>query len=149
MGSQNHIFILSVKMHQTFFPFLQYLVIMPFVRKINKKLFFVDLGHFNNFDNRLITELFYLSEADNHSHTDKPIAMGIILGVVIPMIAIIALLTICIIRRQRKNKQPEGAIPELLKDHEADEEEEIGMNSMTIKAEMNGQIANGGRSIKK
>lgn len=83
------------------------------------------------------------SEADNHSHTDKPIAMGIILGVVIPMIAIIALLTICIIRRQRKNKPPEGAIPELLKDHEADEEEEIGMNSMTIKAEMNGQIANG------
>lgn len=137
-------------MHQTFLPFLQYLVIMPFVRKVNKRLFFVDFGHFNKFDNRLITELFfYLSEADNHGHTDKPIAMGIILGVVIPMIAIIALLTICIIRRQRKNKQPEGAIPELLKDHEADEEEEIGMNSMTIKAEMNGQIANGGRSIKR
>lgn len=121
------------------------------MRKVNKKFFFVEIGHSDKFDNHLITELVDLSEADNHSHTDKPIAMGIILGVVIPMIAIIALLTICIIRRQRKNKPPEGAIPELLKDHEADEEEEIGMNSMTIKAEMNGQIANGGtyRSFKK
>ena len=69
--------------------------------------------------------------------------MGIILEVVIPIIAAIALLAICIIRR-RKNKPPEGAIPQLLKDHEQDEEEEIGMNSVTIKAEMNGQIANGG-----
>ena len=84
-----------------------------------------------------------LSNAENHP-SEKPIAMGIILGVVIPIIAIIALLAICIIRRQRKNKPPEGAIPELLKDHEQDEEELIGMNSVTIKAEMNGQIANGG-----
>jgi hypothetical protein len=88
---------------------------------------------------------FYHSEEDVPGLPEKPIAMGIILGVVIPMIAIIALLAICIIRRQRKNKPPDGAIPELLKDNDQDEEEEIGMNSLSVKADMNGQIVNGGK----
>ncbi|XP_061195541.1 plexin-A4-like isoform X3 [Saccostrea echinata] len=98
----------------------------------------IEVGNFHE-------DVGYLTYTDpeNPNSSEKPIAMGIILGVVIPMIAIIALLTICIIRRQRKNKPPDGAIPELLKDHEQDEEEEIGMNSMSVKADMNGQIANG------
>ncbi|XP_048741494.2 plexin-A4-like isoform X3 [Ostrea edulis] len=83
------------------------------------------------------------TEEEISSSPDKPIAMGIILGVVIPMIAIIALLAICIIRRQRKNKPPDGAIPELLKDNEQDEEKKIKMNNLFVKADMNGQIANG------
>nr|XP_022299547.1 plexin-A2-like isoform X3 [Crassostrea virginica] len=104
-------------------------------RRHGKAQVVVQVGYFHE-------KVGYLTYDENHP-SEKPIAMGIILGVVIPIIAIIALLAICIIRRQRKNKPPEGAIPELLKDHEQDEEELIGMNSVTIKAEMNGQIANG------
>ncbi|KAK3101113.1 hypothetical protein FSP39_001037 [Pinctada imbricata] len=72
---------------------------------------------------------------------DKPITMGIILGVVLPIIFIIVLLALCIIRRQRKTVPPDGGIPDMLKEEEPkDEEEHIGMNHVSVKADMNGQI---------
>ncbi|KAL5015005.1 hypothetical protein ScPMuIL_009275 [Solemya velum] len=72
----------------------------------------------------------------------KPIAVGIILGVVLPILAIIVLLTICVIRRHRKHGPSENYIPDVLKDYEGKkEEEDIGMNHVsTVKADMNGQI---------
>ncbi|XP_041349997.1 plexin-A4-like isoform X2 [Gigantopelta aegis] len=75
------------------------------------------------------------------SNSDKPIALGVILGVVLPILAIIILLTICVIRRHRKHGPSENYIPDVLKDYEGKkEEEEIGMNNVSIKADMNGQI---------
>ncbi|CAC5406948.1 PLXNA [Mytilus coruscus] len=72
---------------------------------------------------------------------DKPIAMGIILGVVIPIIAIILLLAFCIIKRQRKNGPTKNAIPDMLKDYDTvKEEEDIGL--LSVKADLNGQIPN-------
>ncbi|XP_071128439.1 hepatocyte growth factor receptor-like isoform X3 [Mytilus edulis] len=72
---------------------------------------------------------------------DKPIALGIILGVVIPIIAIILLLAFCIIKRQRKNGPTKNAIPDMLKDYDTvKEEEDIGL--LSVKADLNGQIPN-------
>ncbi|KAK3610517.1 hypothetical protein CHS0354_008946 [Potamilus streckersoni] len=71
----------------------------------------------------------------------KPIALGIILGVVLPIIAIIILLAICVIRRHRKHKPSKNYIPDVLKDYEGKkEEEEVGMNHVSVKADLNGQI---------
>ncbi|KAL3853671.1 hypothetical protein ACJMK2_017194 [Sinanodonta woodiana] len=71
----------------------------------------------------------------------KPIALGIILGVVLPIIAIIVLLAICVIRRHRKHKPSKNYIPDVLKDYEGKkEEEEVGMNHVSVKADLNGQI---------
>ena len=79
---------------------------------------------------------YFKSEAE-----DKPIALGIILGVVLPIIGIIAILAICIIKRQRKNGPSKDGIPDMLKDYDAKvEEEEIGMNHVSVKADMNGHI---------
>ena len=75
------------------------------------------------------------------SNSDKPIALGVILGVVLPILAIIVLLTICVVRRHRKHGPSDNYIPDVLKDYEGKkEEEEIGMNNVSIKADMNGQI---------
>lgn len=76
---------------------------------------------------------------------DKPIALGIILGVVIPITAIILLLAFCIIKRQRKNGPTKNAIPDMLKDYDTvKEEEEIGL--VSVKADLNGQIPYNGKS---
>lgn len=83
----------------------------------------------------------YLNYYTNETE-DKPIALGIILGVVLPIIAIITLLAICIIRRQRKNgPSSKNGIPDMLKDYDGkNEEAEIGLNHVSVKADMNGQI---------
>ncbi|XP_069142714.1 plexin-A2-like isoform X2 [Argopecten irradians] len=92
-----------------------------------------DVGVLNYFDNE--TE-------------EKPIALGIILGVVLPIIAIITLLAICIIRRQRKNGPSKNGIPEMLKDYDGkNEEADIGLNHVSVKADMNGQIPDSGPYI--
>ncbi|KAK6175621.1 hypothetical protein SNE40_014038 [Patella caerulea] len=75
-------------------------------------------------------------EVDN---TEKPIALGIILGVVLPIIAIIALLAFCVIKKHRKHGPSENYIPDVLKDYEGQkEDEEIGLNHVSVKADMNG-----------
>ena len=82
----------------------------------------------------------YLSyyEDDNG---DKPIAIGIVLGVVIPIIAIIILLAICVIRRHRKNKPSQNYIPDVWKEtEEPKDEDEIALNHVSVKADMNGSI---------
>lgn len=75
-------------------------------------------------------------EADDKG---KPIAVGIILGVVLPILAIIALLAVCIIRRQRKHKPSEDYIPDVWKE-EKKEDEEVELNHVSVKADMNGSI---------
>lgn len=69
----------------------------------------------------------------------KPIAIGIILGVVLPIIAIITLLAICVIRRHRKHKPSEDYIPDVWKE-EKKEDEEAELNHVSVKADMNGSI---------
>lgn len=69
----------------------------------------------------------------------KPIAIGIILGVVLPIIAIITLLAICVIRRHRKHKPSENYIPDVWKE-EKKEEEGVELNHVSVKADMNGSI---------
>ncbi|OWF53201.1 plexin-A4-like isoform X2 [Mizuhopecten yessoensis] len=88
-------------------------------------------------------------DAENgFNETEKPIALGIILGVVLPIIAIITLLAICIIRRQRKNGPNKNGIPEMLKDYDGkNEEADIGLNHVSVKADMNGQIPDSGPYI--
>ncbi|XP_045167311.2 plexin-A1-like isoform X2 [Mercenaria mercenaria] len=70
---------------------------------------------------------------------EKPIAIGIILGVVLPILAIITLLAICVIRRHRKHKPSEDYIPDVWKE-EKKEEEEVELNHVSVKADMNGSI---------
>lgn len=90
-------------------------------------------------------KLGYLSYFEPES-ADKPIALGIILGVVIPIIAIILLLAFCIIKRQRKNGPTKNAIPDMLKDYDTvKEEEDIGL--LSVKADLNGQIPNNGNYL--
>ena len=87
------------------------------------------------------TEVGYISYFEK-TEEQKPIAVGIILGVVLPILAIIILLTICVIRRHRKHKPSQDYIPDVWKDTEVkkDEEEEIGMNHVSVKADMNGSV---------
>nr|KAG5704612.1 hypothetical protein BaRGS_031876 [Batillaria attramentaria] len=70
----------------------------------------------------------------------KPMALGVILGVVIPILAIIILLTVCVLRRHRKHKPATDYIPDVLQDYQgAKEEEEIGLNHVAV-ADVNGTI---------
>lgn len=72
---------------------------------------------------------------------EKPIAIGIILGVVIPIVAIIILLAYCVIRRHRKNKPNQDYIPDVWKETDVERgEEEIALNHVSVKADMNGSI---------
>ncbi|XP_076468636.1 plexin-A2-like isoform X2 [Babylonia areolata] len=74
------------------------------------------------------------------SNTNKPMALGVILGVVIPILAIIVLLTVCVLRRHRKHKPATDYIPDVLQDYQGKkEEEEIGLNHVAV-ADVNGQI---------
>ncbi|KAL8618189.1 hypothetical protein ACOMHN_059196 [Nucella lapillus] len=74
------------------------------------------------------------------SSTNKPMALGVILGVVIPILAIIILLTVCVLRRHRKHKPATDYIPDVLQDYQGKkEEEEIGLNHVAV-ADVNGQI---------
>lgn len=73
----------------------------------------------------------------------KPITLGVVLGVVLPIMFIVVLLTICVLRRHRKHKPEQNFIPDVLKDYEGkkegeDEEELIGMDNIPIKVDMNG-----------
>ncbi|XP_052780551.1 plexin-A2-like isoform X2 [Mya arenaria] len=77
----------------------------------------------------------YYSQDDD----EKPIAVGIILGVVIPIIAIIVLLAFCVIRRHRKNKPSKDYIPDVWKE-ETQKDEEMELNHVAVKADMNGSI---------
>ena len=62
---------------------------------------------------------------------ERPIALGIILGVALPMLTIIILLTVCVVRRHMKHAPSDNYIPDVLKDYEGKKEEEaIGMNHM-------------------
>lgn len=73
------------------------------------------------------------------SSSDKPMALGVILGVVIPILAIIILLTVCVLRRHRKHKPATDYIPDVLQDYQgAKEEEEIGLNHVAVTADVNG-----------
>lgn len=74
-------------------------------------------------------------EAKNN---DKPIALGIILGVVLPILAIITLLSICVIRRHLKHgpSDTENYLPDVLRDEDEKKEEEIALSLV------NGDIAN-------
>ncbi|KAH9518962.1 hypothetical protein Btru_008795, partial [Bulinus truncatus] len=79
----------------------------------------------------------YFSPAE----TSKPIALGVILGVVLPILFIVVLLTICVLRRHRKHKPDQNYIPDVLKDYEgkkSGEEEMTSMDNMPIKVDMNG-----------
>ncbi|XP_012936725.1 plexin-B1 [Aplysia californica] len=79
----------------------------------------------------------YYSPADS----SKPIALGVILGVVLPILFIVILLTICVLRRHRKHKPDQNFIPDVLKDYEGKkegEEEMIGMDNVPVKVDMNG-----------
>lgn len=74
------------------------------------------------------------------SSAEKPMALGVILGVVIPILAIIILLTVCVLRRHRKHKPATDYIPDVLQDYQgAKEEEEIGLNHVAV-ADVNGTI---------
>nr|KAI8732931.1 plexin-A2-like isoform X2 [Biomphalaria glabrata] len=75
------------------------------------------------------------------AETSKPIALGIILGVVLPILFIVILLTICVLRRHRKHKPDQNYIPDVLKDYEgkkSNEEEMTNMDNLPIKVDMNG-----------
>ncbi|BFZ10473.1 hypothetical protein BsWGS_13510 [Bradybaena similaris] len=77
------------------------------------------------------------------SENSKPITLGVVLGVVLPILFIVVLLTICVLRRHRKHKPEQNFIPDVLKDYEGkkegeDEEELIGMDNIPIKVDMNG-----------
>ncbi|XP_025108033.1 plexin-A2-like isoform X2 [Pomacea canaliculata] len=75
------------------------------------------------------------------SGADKPMALGVILGVVLPILAIIILLTVCVLRRHRKHKPATDYIPDVLQDYQGQkEEEEIGLNHVAVTADMNGQL---------
>ncbi|XP_052284342.1 plexin-A4-like isoform X2 [Dreissena polymorpha] len=76
----------------------------------------------------------------NHDDAEKPIAIGIILGVVIPIIAIIILLAVCVIRRHRKHRPSAGYIPDVWKEETQKEEGEVELNHVAVKADMNGSI---------
>lgn len=74
------------------------------------------------------------------SSTSKPMALGVILGVVIPIVAIIILLTVCVLRRHRKHKPATDYIPDVLQDYQGKpEDEEIGLNHVAV-ADVNGFI---------
>ncbi|GAB1598516.1 plexin-A4-like isoform X1 [Argonauta hians] len=64
---------------------------------------------------------------------ERPIALGIILGVALPMLTIIILLTVCVVRRHMKHDPSDNYIPDVLKDYEGKKENEndIGMNHMS------------------
>lgn len=86
------------------------------------------------------------------SENSKPITLGVVLGVVLPILFIVVLLTICVLRRHRKHKHDQNYIPDVLKDYEGKkegEEELIGMDNIPIKVDVNGgQIdANSGTLI--
>jgi hypothetical protein len=74
------------------------------------------------------------------SSTDKPMARGVILGVVIPIVAIIVLLTVCVLRRHRKHKPATDYIPDVLQDYQGQkEDEEIALNHVAV-VDVNGYI---------
>ena len=82
----------------------------------------------------------YISYYENDDG-ERPIAVGIILGVVIPIVAIIVLLAICVIRRHRKNKPTQDYIPDMWKETDVERgEDEIALNHVSVKADMNGSI---------
>ena len=81
--------------------------------------------------------------------SEKPIAIGIILGVVIPIVAIIILLAICVIRRHRKNKPNQDYIPDVWKETDVERgEDEIALNHVSVKADMNGSIPDDKGTVK-
>jgi len=67
---------------------------------------------------------------------EKPIAVGIILGVVIPIIAIIVLLAVCVVRRHRKQPPSQDYIPDVWKE-ETQAEEGTELNHIDVRADMN------------
>ncbi|GFO15466.1 hepatocyte growth factor receptor, partial [Plakobranchus ocellatus] len=94
----------------------------------------------------------YLQYNTPAKDNDKPIALGIILGVVLPMLFVVILLTVCVLRRHRKHKPDQDYIPDVLKDYEgtrgceedgiAEEEEGIGMSNIPVKVDLNGTTSN-------
>ena len=81
---------------------------------------------------------------------EKPIAIGIILGVIIPIIAMIIILAICVVRRHRRNKPTQDYIPDVWKETDVERgEDEIALNHVSVKADMNGSIPDDKGSVKK
>ncbi|XP_076447881.1 uncharacterized protein LOC143284775 isoform X2 [Babylonia areolata] len=72
---------------------------------------------------------------------DKPLTLGIVLGVVIPIIAIGILLTVCVLKRHRKHRPGTNYIPDVLQDYQDQpqaEEEMMGLTQITV-VDINGQ----------
>ncbi|GFS09145.1 hepatocyte growth factor receptor [Elysia marginata] len=94
----------------------------------------------------------YLQYSAAAKDNSKPIALGVILGVVLPMLFVVILLTVCVLRRHRKHKPDQDYIPDVLKDYEGtrngeedgggDEEEKIGMSNIPVKVDLNGAAPN-------
>lgn len=93
----------------------------------------------------------YLQYSAPVKDSSKPIALGVILGVVLPMLFVVILLTVCVLRRHRKHKPDQDYIPDVLKDYEGtrneeddggDEEEKIGMSNIPVKVDLNGAAPN-------
>lgn len=84
-------------------------------------------------------EVGYLKYYENEDG-DKPIAVGIILGVALPIIAIVVLLAVCVVRRHRKHKPSENYIPDVWKEEGQKDGEEVMLNHVSVKADMNGSI---------
>ncbi|KAK3804123.1 hypothetical protein RRG08_047200 [Elysia crispata] len=94
----------------------------------------------------------YLQYSPAAKDSSKPIALGVVLGVVLPMLFVVILLTVCVLRRHRKHKPDQDYIPDVLKDYEGtrngeedgagDEEEKIGMNNIPVKVDLNGATPN-------
>lgn len=85
------------------------------------------------------TKVGYMQYYENEDG-NKPIAVGIILGVALPIIAIVVLLAICVVRRHRKHKPSENYIPDVWKEEGQKEGEETELNHVSVKADMNGSI---------
>lgn len=84
-------------------------------------------------------EVGYMKYYENDEN-DKPIAVGIILGVALPIIAIVILLAVCVVRRHRKHKPSENYIPDVWKEEGQTEGEKTELNHVSVKADMNGSI---------
>lgn len=75
------------------------------------------------------------------TESNKSIGLGVVLGVALPILLIVVLLTFCVLRRHRKHKPDQHYIPDVLKDYEGkktEEEEMISMDNLPVKVDMNG-----------
>ncbi|XP_059161426.1 plexin-A2-like isoform X2 [Physella acuta] len=75
------------------------------------------------------------------SESNKSIGLGVVLGVALPILLIVVLLTFCVLRRHRKHKPDQHYIPDVLKDYEGAKPEEEGMitmDNLPVKVDMNG-----------